>query len=103
MASLVKGFEVNPGRDSSQAPAKESSVNHGAMLQPPTRCSPRGDDTPTTVDVTPGAPPTQQHPPQNQATMKYCNCKLTYGIVRAMSLYDSGRLQTVNGTKGVRH
>ena len=104
VASLVKGFEVNPGRDSSQAPAKESSVNHGAMSQPPTRSWSQSDDTPTTAGVTPGAPPTQQPPPpQSQATMQYYHCKLTLNVVRAMSLYDSGRLRTVNSTKGVRH
>ena len=101
VASLVKEFEVNPGRDMSRAPAKESSVNHGATSQLPTRCSPWGDDTPTTAGVTPGPPSTQQPPPsQSQATMKY---NLTFDAVRAMSLYDSGRIQTVNSTKGVRH
>ena len=99
VARVVKGFEVNPGRDMSQAPAKESSVNHGAMSQPHTKSWSRSDDTP---GVTPGSPPTQQ-PPQNQATMQYYHCKLTLNVVRAMSLYDSGRLRTVNSTKGVRH
>ena len=112
VASLVKGFEVNPGRDSSQAPAKGSSVNHGAMSQPPTKSWSQGDDMPTkscsqsadTPGVTPGAPPTQQPPPpQSQATMQYHHCKLTLNVVCAMSLYDSGRIRTVNSTKGVRH
>ena len=48
VASLVKGFEVNPGKDSSQAPAKEF-VNHGAMSQPPTTSWPQGDDMPTSI------------------------------------------------------
>ena len=104
VASLVKVFEVNPGRDSSQAPTKESSVNHGAMSQPPTKSWSQSDDTRTTAGVTPGAPPTQQPPPpQSQATMQYHHCKLTLNVVCAMSLYDSGRLRTVNSTKGVRH
>ena len=82
---------VNPGRDSSQTPAKESAVNHGA-IQPPTRSWPQSDDVPTTLGITPGAPPTQQP-----------NCKLSKDVACAMSLYDKGKLQTVKGTKGVSY
>ena len=103
VASFVKGLEVNPGRDSSQAPAKESSVNHGAMSQPPTRSWPQGDNMPTTPGITPGALPTQQPPPQRPVSFSVCNCKLSRDVVRAMSLYDKGKLQTVNGTKGVSY
>ena len=93
VTSLVKGFEVNSGRDSSQpTPAKESAVNHGAMSQPPTRSWPQGDDMPTTLGITPGAPPTQQP-----------NCKLSKDVACAMSLYDKGKLQTVKGTKGISY
>ena len=79
-----------------QAPAKES-VSYGALSQPPTRSRPRSDDRPTTVGVTLWAPPTQQPPSQAPAI----HCKLSRNVVRAMSLYDRGKLQTVNGTKGV--
>ena len=103
VASLVKEFEVNPVRDMSRAPAKESSVNHGATSQLPTRCSPWGDDTPTTAGITPGALPTQQPPPQGQASFSVCNCKPSRDAARAMSLYDKGKLQTVKGTKGVSY
>jgi len=104
VVSLVKGFEVNPGRDMSQAtPAKESSVNRGAMPQPPTRSWPQGDTVPTTLGITPGALPTQQPPPQGPASFSACNCKLSRDVARAMSLYDKGQLQTVNGTKGVSY
>ena len=102
VASLVKGLEVNPGRGCSQAPANEC-VNHNAMSQPPTRSWPQGDDMPTTPGIAPGAPPTQQPPPQGPAGFSVCNCKLPRDVVRAMSLYDKGRLQTVNGTKGVSY
>ena len=84
-----------------QTPAKEFSVNRGAMSQLLTRDWSQSDDTP---GVTPGAPPTQQPPlPQSQARMKSFQCKLTFDVVRVMSLYDRGRIVTVNSTKGVRH
>ena len=100
LTRALKGFEVNPGRVSSEAPAKES-VSHGASSQPPTRSRPQSDDTPTTVGGIHGSPPTQQPPPQGQASVTFHHCQLSRNVVRAMSLYDRGKLQTVKGTKGV--
>ena len=99
LTRALKGFEVNPGRVSSEAPTKES-VSHGALSQPPTRSRPRSDDTPINLGVTHGAPPIRQPPPQGQASVIF-NCKLSRDVVRAMLFYNRGRLQTVKGTKGV--
>ena len=99
----LEEFEVNPGRMSSQEAAKES-VNHTALSQPSTRSRPQSNDTPTTAGATPEAPPTQQSPPpppRGQVSISVCNYKLSRDVVRAMSLYDRGKLQTVKGSKGV--
>ena len=105
MVRALKEFEVNSGRVSSQEAAKKS-VNHTALSQPSTRSRPQGNDTPTTVGATPEAPPTQQSPPpplppQGQVSISVCNYKLPRDVVRATSLYDRGKLQTVKGTNGV--
>ena len=100
VARALKEFEVNSERVSSQTAEKES-VNHTALSQPSVSSRLQSDDTPTTVGTTSEAPPTQKPPPPGQATVRYHFCKLSLGVVRAMSLYDSGKLQTVQGTKGV--
>ena len=100
LTRALKEFEVNPDRVSSEAPAKES-VSRGASSQPPTRSRPQSDDTPTTVGGIHGTLPIQQPPPQGQASVIFRNCKLSRDAIRAFSLYDKGRLLTVNGINGV--
>ena len=97
----LEEFEVIPG--STKTPAKEA-VSHNATphVQPLTRPRRRSEDTPTIVGATCEAPPTQQStPPQEQRTVSVHCYKVSLGAVRAMSFYDSGKLQTVRGTKGV--
>ena len=99
----LEEFEVNPERGSTQAPAKEP-VSHNATphVQPLTRPRLQSEDTPTIVGAACRAPPTQQSPPpQEQRTVSVHCYKVSLEAVRAMSLYDSGKLQTVWGIKGV--
>ena len=99
----LEEFEVNPGRHSTQAPSKEP-VSHAPTphVQPLTRPRCRSEDTPTIVGATCEALPTQHSsPPQEQVTVSYHHHKVSIEAVRAMSFYDSGKLQTVWGTKGV--
>ena len=79
----------------------ESHSSQPRHPQPLTRSRPRSDGTPTTVGGIHGSPPTQQPPPQAQASVTICHHKLSQDAVRAMFLYDRGKLQTVKGTKGV--
>ena len=97
----LKEFEVMPG--STKTPAKEP-VSHNATphVQPLTRPRRRSEDTPTIVGATCEAPPTQKPPsPQEQVTVGYQSYKVSIAAVHAMSLYDSGKLQAMKGTKGV--
>ena len=116
LTRALKGFEVNPGRVSSEAPAKES-VSHGALSQPltrpqsddtpinlsqsPTRSRPRSTDKPSTLGGIHGTLPTQLPPPQGKVSVIFRNFKLSRDAIRAFSLYDKGRLLTVNGINGV--
>ena len=101
VSRALEECEVNPGGDSTKTPAKEP-VSHDATphVQPLTRPRCRSEDTPTIVGATCEATPTQQSPPPQEQRI-VCYYKVSLEAVRAMSLYDSGNLQTAWGTKGV--
>ena len=101
LTRALEEFEVNPGGGSTQTPVKEP-VSHSAPLRPLTRAELWSEAAPTHEYVTHRAYPTlRPSPPQTPAGVSDFDYKLSIGEILAMSFYDSGRLQTVKGTKGV--
>ena len=90
LTRALEEFEVIPGRGSTQAPAKEP-VSYGATGQPLTRAKLQSTDTPTSKGTTHGSPPTITH----------YHYEVSLNDIRAMSFYNSGKIEILSGTRGV--